>query len=63
MVWSSTPSNLLLNERLLLLLLLLIAVPAVADEFRPAYLQLTQTGPTTYDVPWKIPALDADAVM
>ena len=50
-------------KRLIFLLLLLIAAPAVADEFRPAYLQLTQTGPTTYDVLWKVPALDADTVM
>ncbi|MCX7174659.1 MAG: HupE/UreJ family protein [Proteobacteria bacterium] len=34
------------------------ALPAVADEFRPAYLQLTQVDVTTYDVQWKVPALD-----
>ena len=50
-------------KRLLVLLLLLIAAPAAADEFRPAYLQLTQTGPTKYNVLWKVPALDADTVM
>ena len=44
------------------LLLLLVAAPAVADEFRPAYLQLTQTSPTIYEVLWKVPALDADTV-
>jgi hydrogenase/urease accessory protein HupE len=32
--------------------------PAAADEFRPAYLQLTQVDATTYDVLWKLPALD-----
>ncbi len=49
--------------RLLALLLALLAVPAAADEFRPAYLQLTQTGAATYDVLWKLPALDADTVL
>ncbi len=29
-----------------------------ADEFKPAYLQLTQLDRDTYDVLWKIPALD-----
>jgi hydrogenase/urease accessory protein HupE len=50
-------------KRLLLLLLLFIAAPVVADEFRPAYLQLTQTGPATYDVLWRLPALNAETVM
>jgi hydrogenase/urease accessory protein HupE len=36
---------------------------AHADEFRPAYLQLTQVGPTTYDVLWKVPALDENTVL
>ena len=31
---------------------------AVADDFRPAYLQLRQVDAVTYDVLWKIPALD-----
>ena len=31
---------------------------ARADEFKPAYLQLTQVDPETYDVLWKIPAID-----
>ncbi len=43
---------------LLALLLLALAMPAAADEFRPAYLQLTQTGAESYDVLWKSPALD-----
>jgi hydrogenase/urease accessory protein HupE len=48
---------------LLLLLAVLLAAPAAADEFRPAYLQLTQTGATTYDVLWKVPALDEQTVL
>ena len=34
------------------------ALPTAADEFRPAYLQLTQVDAVTYDVLWKVPALD-----
>jgi hydrogenase/urease accessory protein HupE len=43
-----------------LLLLTLCAAPlsALADEFRPAYLQLTQLSADRYDVLWKLPALD-----
>lgn len=44
--------------RALFLLLLLLAAPAKADEFKPAYLQLTQRDATSYDVLWKVPALD-----
>ena len=40
------------------LLLLVFALPASADQFRPAYLQLTQTSASSYDVLWKVPALD-----
>jgi hydrogenase/urease accessory protein HupE len=43
---------------LILLLITLLAAPASADDFKPAYLQLTQTGADTYDVLWKVPALD-----
>jgi hydrogenase/urease accessory protein HupE len=43
---------------LLAILLLAFASSALADEFRPAYLQLTQTGAESYDVLWKSPALD-----
>jgi hydrogenase/urease accessory protein HupE len=39
-------------------LLLAGMVPAGADEFKPAYLQLTQLDQDTYDVLWKIPAID-----
>jgi len=35
-----------------------LTVPASADEFRPAYLQLRQIDATGYDVLWKVPALD-----
>ncbi|MBN8509796.1 MAG: HupE/UreJ family protein [Burkholderiales bacterium] len=47
----------------LLLLVLAFARPAAADEFRPAYLELTQTGAETYDVLWKLPALDEATTM
>lgn len=49
--------------RLLLLLLALLAGPVAADEFKPAYLQLTETAPGRYDVLWKVPALDAQTVL
>ena len=39
-------------------LLLNAAAPAFADEFKPGYLQLTQVDRETYDVLWKIPAID-----
>jgi HupE / UreJ protein len=39
-------------------LLLAAIVPGRADEFKPAYLQLTQLDPETYDVLWKVPAID-----
>jgi len=38
--------------------LLVATVPVRADEFKPAYLQLTQVEAGTYDVLWKIPAID-----
>ena len=34
------------------------AVPGRADEFKPAYLQLTQVDAQTYNVLWKVPAID-----
>ena len=49
--------------RALLWLIVLLATPAAADEFRPAYLQITQTGPGAYDVLWKAPALDENTVI
>src|SRR5688572_26799181 len=42
---------------------LLAATPALADDFRPAYLQISQSGDTSYDVLWKIPALGEDTVL
>jgi hypothetical protein len=39
-------------------LLLTAVAPARADEFKPAYLQLTQLDQETYDVLWKVPAID-----
>jgi hydrogenase/urease accessory protein HupE len=33
------------------------AMAATADELRPGYLELKQTGAETYDVGWKVPAL------
>src|SRR4029453_17057350 len=39
-------------------LLLDAGVPARADGFKPAYLQLHKLDHETYDVLWKIPAID-----
>jgi len=39
-------------------LLLDPAAPARADEFKPGYLQITQLDHETYEVLWKIPAID-----
>ena len=39
-------------------LLLYAVVTTRADEFKPGYLQLTQLDHETYDVLWKIPAID-----
>jgi hydrogenase/urease accessory protein HupE len=56
-------------QRWLLGLLLTLAAslaaisPALADDFRPAYLQITQTDATTYDVLWKVPALDEGTIL
>src|SRR6476619_6328329 len=46
--------------RLLVALALVFAavVPGLADEFKPAYLQVTQIDREAYDVLWKIPAID-----
>src|SRR6476661_683033 len=44
-------------------LLLTATVPGRADEFKPAYLQLTQLDQDTYDVLWKIPAIDEDTTL
>jgi hydrogenase/urease accessory protein HupE len=37
---------------------LALVAPAAADEFRPAYLEVKQTGAESFDVLWKVPALD-----
>jgi hydrogenase/urease accessory protein HupE len=47
-----------LRWAMLVLLLCSAALPCAADEFRPAYLQLKQVDASTYDVLWKLPALD-----
>ncbi len=46
-----------------LALLCAASVPARADEFKPAYLQLTQIDGQTYDVLWKIPATDESTTL
>jgi hydrogenase/urease accessory protein HupE len=43
---------------LLAFMLMALALQVNADEFRPAYLQITQTGADSYYVLWKSPALD-----
>ena len=44
-------------------LLLWLPQRAGADDFKPAYLQLTQTGAETYEVMWKLPALDESTAL
>ena len=46
-----------MNRAVALLALACLAIPALADELRPGYLELKQTGEETYDVGWKVPAL------
>ena len=50
---------------LLFALALLVAAvhPVRADEFKPGYLQLTQLDRETYDVLWKIPAIDESTTL
>ncbi len=45
---------------LILLLLATFASAAFAHEVRPAYLELRQTGPETYDALWKVPGRGED---
>lgn len=52
--------RLVLRQFLLVLLLGMLAVPALAHEARPAYLQLQQTDADTYDVLWKVPGRGED---
>jgi hydrogenase/urease accessory protein HupE len=40
-----------------------MARPAAADEFRPAYLQLSQESAETYSVLWKVPALNESTTL
>jgi hydrogenase/urease accessory protein HupE len=43
------------HARLVLIFLVLFVRGVVAHEVRPAYLELRQTGPETYDTLWKVP--------
>jgi hydrogenase/urease accessory protein HupE len=48
-----------MKRALLILVLLATLAPGVfAHEVRPAYLELRQTGPETYDALWKVPGRD-----
>lgn len=50
-----------MKRALLALLLLVTLAPGLfAHEVRPAYLELRQSGPETYDVLWKVPGLGPD---
>jgi hydrogenase/urease accessory protein HupE len=52
--------------RALLAVLLMLApgiAPVLADEFKPAYLQLTQVDDAHWDVLWKVPALDEETTL
>jgi hydrogenase/urease accessory protein HupE len=44
-------------------LLLVATVRGRADEFKPGYLQLTQLDRETYDVLWKVPAIDESTTL
>lgn len=46
-----------------LLAAILPAAPAAADVFRPAYLEVVETGQETYDVSWRVPALDRQTTL
>lgn len=46
-----------LRKIFVLLSLVAVAVPAFADVFRPAYLELREAGDDSFDVLWKVPAL------
>jgi hydrogenase/urease accessory protein HupE len=53
-----------ISPLLIVLALILVAtVPGRADEFKPAYLQLTQLDRETYDVLWKVPAIDESTML
>jgi hypothetical protein len=59
----TTRRVLVLVLQALALHLLMLALPARADVFRPAYLQLKQTGVDRYEVLWKVPAIDAQTTL
>ena len=46
-----------MRSALFLFALAWLATPVSADELRPGYLEIKQTGEETYDVGWKVPAL------
>jgi hydrogenase/urease accessory protein HupE len=48
---------------LLFVLAFLLARDVMADEFKPAYLQIKQTSPEEFDILWKVPALDERQVL
>lgn len=50
-------------KAILMQLILAWSGVAAADDFKPAYLQLTQVNGSTYDVMWKLPALDEDTTL
>src|SRR6185503_17301455 len=50
----------MMRALLLSLLLVALAPGLFAHEVRPAYLELRQRGPETYDVLWKVPGLGQD---
>jgi len=55
-IWSS-PDDRKYRKIILFLLLFLLPFFAQAHEIRPAYLEIKQSTPTTYQVLWKIPLL------
>lgn len=48
---------------LLFAIALAAPTPATADDFRPAYLQVTQKSPTSYAVLWRAPALSENSLL
>jgi len=50
----------MMRRLLIVTALLVLAAPAFGHEVRPAYLQLRQTAPESWDVLWKVPGLGAD---
>jgi hydrogenase/urease accessory protein HupE len=47
-------------SRFVLLALCWLVIPAMAHEVRPAYLEIVETGPDTFDVLFKVPAAGGD---